>query len=91
MENQFNLSSKLDQDELCAALCALGMFYGAKLLPTPAIAGTPDEAESIRAFIIRERPQLLSIYKIEALIELVRAARARHAESPPAIEQLRPD
>ena len=87
MENQ---SNELDQDELCAALCSLGMLYGAKLLPTPAIAGTPDEAESIRAYIVRERPQLLSIYSIATLIELVRAARARHAESPSAIEQTRP-
>ena len=90
MENQSKSSSELDQNELCAALSALGMLYGAKLLPTPAIAGTPEEADSIRDFITRERPQLLSIYNMEALIGLVRAARARRAESPPAIEQLRP-
>jgi LmbE family N-acetylglucosaminyl deacetylase len=90
MENQSNPSNERDQDELCAALRALGMLYGATLPPTPAIAGAADEAESIRAYIIRERPHLLAIYDMETLIGLVRAARAAHAESPSAIEQFSP-
>ena len=90
MENQCNPLNELDQDELCAALRALGMLYGAKLPPTPAIAGTADEAESIRTYIIRERPHLLAIYDIETLIGLVRAARAANAGSPSAIECFSP-
>lgn len=90
MEEQRKPSQELDQDELCGALRALGMLYGARQLPAGATAGAADEAEAIRAYIVRERPHLLASYDIETLVSLVRAARAAHSEGPSAIEQFGP-
>jgi hypothetical protein len=90
VKEQGKPSSELDQDELCGALRALGMLYGARQLPAAVTAGGPDEAEAIRAYIERERPHLLKTYDIETLIELVRAARAAHSEGASALEQFGP-
>jgi len=90
MEEQRNSSKELDQDELCEALRALGMLYGAKQLPAGATAGAADEADAIRAYIVRERPHLLASYDMETLVALVRTARAGHSEGPSALEQFGP-
>lgn len=90
MQEQRKSSNEPDQDELCGALRALGMLYGAKQLPAAATAGAEDEAVAIRAYIVRERPHLLASYDIETLVALVRTARAGHHENPCAIEQFGP-
>jgi hypothetical protein len=83
-------SKELDQDELCGALRALGMLYGAKQPPNAATAGAAEEAEAIRAYILRERPHLLASYDIDSLVALVCAARAAGSEGPCALEQFGP-
>ena len=83
-------ASQVDQDELCEALRALGMWYGAKLPPAAALAGTAEEAEAIRAYIMRERPHLTASYDLETLVRLVRAARAARADGVCALERFGP-
>ena len=90
MEERHKPLAELDQDELCRALRALGMLYGAKQLPAAATAGAAEEIDAIRAYIVRERSHLLTSYDIETLVSLVRAARAVRSEGPCALEQFGP-
>src|SRR6266496_2089162 len=47
----------VDVEALAAALRALGMLYGASQPLAQTIAGAKDEAEAIRMYVERERPQ----------------------------------
>lgn len=87
---QRNPCGTVDHEALAGALRALGMLYGAKQPVAATTAGLDDESEAIRAYIRRERPHLLSCYDMEALVALVRAARAANAEQAPVVEQFSP-
>lgn len=81
----------IDVVALEEALRALGLLYGRKkdvLAELAAAAG--DETSAIRAYLLHERPHLLSAYDIESLVEVVRAAMRRRAQHGPAIEQFTP-
>lgn len=72
------------------ALRALGLLFGAKRSLADVAAGTGDESELIRAYIMRERPHLLCSYDIETLIELVRITIRERARHGPVMEQFSP-
>ena len=72
------------------ALRALGLLFGAKASLADACAGARDEAEAIRAYIVRERPHILASYDIESLIQLVRTTMNERARHGPILEQFSP-
>jgi hypothetical protein len=76
-----------DPEALSSALSALGMLYGGRERLAAACAGASSDAEAIRLYIERERPQLLACYDLDTLVELVRAASR---DQPPSLEQYSP-
>ena len=83
-------AAPIDSTRLATALRSLGIFYGAERPLAETVAGAADEAEAVRAYIRRERPHLLRVYDLEALVGIVLAACAASAEAPASIEQYRP-
>ena len=79
----------IDAGALAMALRSLGIFYGAERPLAETVAGAADEAHAVRAYIHRERPHLLKVYDLEALVGIVRAALAASAEPPASIEAYR--
>jgi hypothetical protein len=78
--------TRLDTPALAAALRTMGLFYGLEQPLAATVAGAPDEAEAVRAFIRRERPHLLKAYDLETLVGMVAEARRAAIEPPASIE-----
>jgi hypothetical protein len=79
-----------DPHARAGALRARGMLYGSGQSYEKTIAGAASEDEAIRAFIQHERPHLLSCYELDALVQMVQAARAANAEVQGGVEQYSP-
>ena len=90
MTSTVSRDADFDAHALSEALRALGMLYGTSQPAEKTFAGAKTEAEAIRAFIRLERPHLLCCYELEALVEVVRAARAANTEAPGEVEQFSP-
>ena len=80
----------IDAGALATALRSLNIFYGAERALADTVATARDEAEAVRTYIQRERPHLLKCYELDALVEMVLAARRGAAEPHASIEAYRP-
>ncbi len=85
------MAANFDPDALLDALRSLGMLYGAQSATLAQLARDGgDEAQAIRAYILKERPHLLASYDLETLVWLVRGAIERRAGHGAALEQFGP-
>ena len=82
--------SPVDAEALAAALRSLGMLYGASQPLEKTIEGATTEAEAIRRYIERERPQLLSLYGLDTLVSMVQGAREAGSDPKGGMEQYSP-